>query len=128
MIARRLLPMGTKRAARVKEAMKKEISDILQREIKDPGIGFVTLTDVEVSKDLRYVNVYVSVYGSEESKKESMEALERAKGFIRTEIGKRIRLRHTPEISFHFDDSMERSERIFRILKEVAPSQEGEPQ
>ena len=57
-----------------------------------------------------------------------MEALERAKGFIRTEIGKRIRLRHTPEISFHFDDSMERSERIFRILKEVAPSQEGEPQ
>ena len=120
--------MGTKRAARVKEAMKKEISDILQREIKDPGIGFVTLTDVEVSKDLRYVNVYVSVYGSQESKTESMEALERAKGFIRTEIGKRIRLRHTPEISFHFDDSMERSERIFRILKEVAPSQEGEPQ
>jgi len=128
MIARRLLPMGTKRAARVKEAMKKEISDILQREIKDPGIGFVTLTDVEVSKDLRYVNVYVSVYGSQESKTESMEALERAKGFIRTEIGKRIRLRHTPEINFHFDDSMERSERIFRILKEFAPSPEGETQ
>ncbi|MGI6035799.1 MAG: 30S ribosome-binding factor RbfA [Limnochordia bacterium] len=119
--------MGIKRAARVREAMKKEIGDILQREIKDPGLGFVTLTDVEVSKDLRYVNAYVSVYGSQESKKESMEALERATGFIRTEIGKRIRLRYTPEISFHFDDSMERSERIFRILKEVAPSQEDEP-
>ncbi|NMB45588.1 MAG: 30S ribosome-binding factor RbfA [Firmicutes bacterium] len=131
------------RVQRVREAIKQETSDIIQQ-MKDPRIGFVTVTDAEVSRDLRHVKIFVSVLGDEESKKASLEGLERATGYIRTEIGQRIRLRHTPEIIFRWDESLERGARISRILRdlkeedadikaedgasavEVPPSSEGE--
>src|SRR5690606_15860806 len=110
--------MAGLRVERVREELKKEASDII-RKLKDPRIGFVTVTDVEVSGDLRHVKIFVSVYGDETEKSATMEALERASGFVRTEVGRRIRLRHTPEIRFVFDASMERGARIFQLLREV---------
>lgn len=110
--------MAGQRVERVREEIKKEASDIIRR-LKDPRVGFVTVTDVEVSGDLRHVKVFVSVYGDEESQSETMMALSNATGFVRTEIGRRIRLRHTPEIQFKIDESMERGARIFKLLKEV---------
>lgn len=107
------------RAQRLSELMKKEISDIIQKGIKDPRIGFVTVTDVDVSNDLRSAKVFVSVFGSDDEKLRTLEGLESAKGFIRSEIGKRISLRFTPEIIFRFDESIARSARILELLKTV---------
>lgn len=113
------------RAQRVGEEIKKEVSEII-REMKDPRIGFVTVVDVEVSNDLRHGKIFVSVYGEEESKKDSLAGLEAATGFIRSELGRRIRLRHTPEILFRLDSSIERGARINQILNEIGPLQDTE--
>lgn len=112
------------RVERLAEAIKKELSDLLHQEIKDPRIGFTTITDVEVSADLRHAKIYVSVYGSEEEQRSTMEALRRAQGFIRTELGRRIQLRHVPEISFKLDDSIRRGARVIELLEEVRGSGE----
>lgn len=111
------------RVQRVREEIKKEVSEII-REMKDPRIGFVTVVDVEVSNDLRHAKIFVSVYGEEAVKKESLAGLEAATGFIRTEIGRRIRLRHTPEILFRLDNSIERGARINQLLSEIGPTKE----
>ncbi|MHB8156989.1 MAG: 30S ribosome-binding factor RbfA [Desulfocucumaceae bacterium] len=107
------------RPGRLSEAIKKEVSDILKNEIKDPRLGFVTITLVEVSGDLRYARVFVSVLGSEDEQKATSLVLERAVGYIRSEIGKRIRLRYTPEIIFKLDNSIERGTRIIKLMEEV---------
>ncbi len=107
------------RAHRVGEQMKKELGDIIGRKIKDPRIGFVTVTDVQVSGDLQQAKVYISVLGDEKAKEETLKALTKATGFIRSEIGQRIRLRKTPEIYFEFDESLEYGSRIESILKEL---------
>ncbi|NMB11117.1 MAG: 30S ribosome-binding factor RbfA [Firmicutes bacterium] len=106
------------RVQRVREAIKQEASDIIQQ-MKDPRIGFVTVTDAEVSRDLRHVKIFVSVLGDEESRRTSLEGLERATGYIRSELGQRIRLRHTPEIVFRWDESLERGARISKILQDL---------
>ncbi|MGI9952028.1 30S ribosome-binding factor RbfA [Moorellaceae bacterium AZ2] len=107
------------RAERVAEQMKKEIAQILQDEIKDPRIGFVTVTAVELSNDLQHAKVYVSIYGDDQEKKQTLEALARATGFVRREIGRRIKLRLTPEIVFKFDESIEHGDRIARLLSRI---------
>ncbi|NLJ24339.1 MAG: 30S ribosome-binding factor RbfA [Firmicutes bacterium] len=106
------------RVQRVREAIKQEASDIIQQ-MKDPRIGFVTVTDAEVSRDLRHVKIFISVLGDEETKRTSFEGLERATGYIRSEIGQRIRLRHTPEIIFRWDESIERGARISQLLQDL---------
>jgi len=106
------------RVQRVREAIKQEASDII-RKMKDPRVAFVTVTDAEVSRDLRHVKIFVSVLGDDESKRSAMEGLERATGYIRSEIGQRIRLRHTPEIIFRWDESIERGARISQLLREL---------
>lgn len=116
--------MSVPRTARVREEIKKEASDIIQRRLKDPRIGFTTVTDVEVSQDLRHVKIFVSVLGNEEAIAQTLEGLERAKGFIRTEIGRRIRLRHTPEIQLVLDRSIERGTRVMQLIKQVGSQQE----
>jgi ribosome-binding factor A len=113
------------RAQRLRELIKKEVSDLIQRGIKDPRIGFVTVTDVEVSADLRNVKIFVSVYGDEQEKMRTLEGLNSAKGFIRSELGQRISLRFTPEIYFKFDESIERSARIMELLKELETNAGG---
>ena len=107
------------RANRVGEQMKKEMSDIIGRKIKDPRIGFVTVTDVEVTADLQHAIVYISVLGDEEQKEKTLKGLSQAKGFIRSEIGQRIRLRKTPEISFEFDESIMYGHRIDTLIHQI---------
>ncbi|MCK8816481.1 30S ribosome-binding factor RbfA [Natroniella sulfidigena] len=109
--------MARNRSQRVGELIKQEVSDLLQKEIKDPRIGFVTVTDVEVSGDLRHAKVFVSILDG--NKEETMEGLQATEGFVRREIGQRIRLRHTPEIIFRYDDSIEKGTRIFEILENI---------
>lgn len=107
------------RANRVGEQMKKELGDIIGRKIKDPRIGFVTVTDVEVSGDLQQAKVFISVLGDETQRENTLKGLAKAKGFIRTEIGQRIRLRKTPEIIFEFDESIDYGNRIETLLHEI---------
>jgi len=118
--------MVRRRARRVSEQLKTELSDILRLDMKDPRLGFVSIVDVEVSGDLRHAKVYVSVLGSDEDQVDTMTALESANGFIRTELGKRMRLRHTPELVFLLDKSMERGQRIERILRELNDEETAE--
>jgi ribosome-binding factor A len=107
------------RANRVGEQMKKELSDIIGRKIKDPRIGFVTVTDVQVTGDLQQATVFISVLGDDEQKENTLKGLAKAKGFIRTEIGNRIRLRKTPEIIFEFDESIDYGNRIETLLHQL---------
>ena len=93
-------------------------------ELKDPRIGFVTLTSVDVADDLSHAKVYVSVLGTEEEGNASLDALNRAAGFIRSEIGKRVRLRHTPSIVFKYDPSIQHGAHIAKLLKDVGASDE----
>lgn len=111
--------MSKLRANRVAEQMKKELGDILTRKIKDPRIGFVTITDVEVTGDLQQAKIFISVLGDDSEKQETLAGLSKAKGFIRSEIGSRIRLRKTPEIFFAFDEALEYGNRIETILHEL---------
>jgi ribosome-binding factor A len=99
--------------------MKQEIADILMRKIKDPRIGFVTVTDVDVADDIRNATVYVSVYGSDADKQNSLKGLRSAAPFIRSELGKRMRLRYLPELLFRFDATVERGAHIMELLHEI---------
>jgi ribosome-binding factor A len=114
--------MSELRANRVAEQMKKELGDIISRKIKDPRVGFVTVTDVEVTGDLQQAKVYISVLGEEKQKHNTLLGLSKAKGFIRSEIGKRIRLRKTPELAFEFDEAVDQGNRIEHLLKELNDS------
>lgn len=107
------------RSERLAEAIKKEISDLLRDEIKDPRIGFVSITSVKVSKDLRYADIYTSVYGEPDEQKAAIEALKKAQGFIRSELSKRIRLRYTPEITFKLDQSIGHGVHLIKLMEEV---------
>jgi ribosome-binding factor A len=109
----------THRSQRIAEELKNEISVIIAQEIKDPRVGFATVTDVKLSPDMRYARVLVSVLGSPEEKQETFEALVRAARFIRRLIGARIRLRHTPELSFAYDDSIEQGDKMMRLFDEI---------
>lgn len=106
------------RPERLAEVIKKEMADLL-RQMKDPRVGFVTVTTVEVSPDLRYAKVFLSVLGSAEEQDNSLKALRRAQGFVRTELGKRIRLRYTPEVSFVLDHSIGEGARLIQIIDEI---------
>jgi ribosome-binding factor A len=111
--------MAKFRTGRVGEQIKKEISGLIQTELKDPRIGFITVTGVDVTNDLSLARVYLSILGSEEQKEETLHAIGRAKGFLRSELGRRIRLRHTPEIEFRFDHSIEYGSRIEGLLQQI---------
>jgi ribosome-binding factor A len=112
------------RSERLAEVIKKEVSDLL-RQMKDPRVGFVTVTMVDVSSDLRYAKVFVSTLGSDEEQDTTLKALQRAQGFVRTELGKRIRLRYIPEVSFILDNSIEEGVRIIRIIDDIGKGQPG---
>ncbi len=111
--------MSFKRADKVAEAIKREVSVMLTQEVKDPGIHFVTVTTVETADDLRNANIYVSILGDKETRLESMKGLERAKGFLRSELGKRLQLRYAPQIHFRLDESLDHAFKIRGILNEL---------
>jgi len=114
--------MAKVRVGRVGEQIKKELSLIIQKELKDPRIGFITVTGVEVTSDLSQAKVFLSVLGSEEQKEATLAALARGKGFLRSELGKRVLLRHTPELIFKFDSSIEYGSRIESLLEQINAS------
>jgi ribosome-binding factor A len=122
--------MEGKRSEKVADLIQKEISQMLVKSIKDPRIGFVTITKVSVSEDCRFAKVYFSVAGTLAERERSMEGLDSAKGFVRKELGRRIRLRYTPEILFQFDPSIEYAihmgELIQTIQKEKEPNGDEE--
>lgn len=107
------------RIEKLQELIKQEMSKMLLKELKDPRIGFVTVTDVEMTGDLREAKIYVSIMGGEEQVKNSLEGLNSALGFIRREIGQRVRLRFTPEISFALDTSLDYGDHIQKLLLQV---------
>ena len=107
------------RIEKLQELIKQEMGKMLLKELKDPRIGFVTVTDVEMTGDLREAKIYVSVMGGEEQVRSSLEGLNSALGFIRREIGQRIRLRFTPEISFALDTSLDYGDHIQKLLLQV---------
>ena len=111
--------MAKVRVEKLQELMKQEISDIIFHELKDPRIGFVTVTSVACTEDLREAKLYVSVMGDDKKARDTLNGLNSSLGFVRREIGKRIRLRFTPEISFALDTSLSYSDHIQRLLNEI---------
>jgi len=106
------------RPERVQEAFRREISSIIQKEIKDPRMGFITVTKVEVSKDLKNAYVYYSVLNQKEEMN-TMHALRSSKGYIRKLVGDRIKMRYVPDITFRLDKSMENTRRVYDILDKI---------
>jgi ribosome-binding factor A len=111
--------MQGKRLDRVNQLIKEEVSMILQRELKDPRLGFVTVTEVDTSKDLRQAKIFVSVLGGDEQWKASITGLTSARGFIRNWLRQHLELRVTPELIFRPDRSMEHAARIQSLLKDL---------
>ena len=91
----------SQRNQRLSEEIRRELSDIIQREVKDPRLGFLSITTVELSRDFSHAKVFVSVYGDEQERNKTLEGLTKAAGFIRTELGKRIRIRHTQNLPLY---------------------------
>ena len=112
--------MTEQRAQRVAEKIKREVSEILIKDLKDPRVaGFISITDVNVTRDLSHAKIYVSIFGNEEEQQKTFEALKSAVGFLRSEIGHRVRLRHTPEITVHLDQSIAYGAHINKLLHEM---------
>ena len=118
--------MGENRIQRISNLIKKEVAEMLLREVKDPRIGMVTITGVTVSKDLRIAHIYYSALGSEKQIQDSAIGLRQATKFIQREIGRRIRMRYTPAIDFQFDHSLEYGSHIDKILKDLSVPKEEE--
>ena len=121
--------MTTRRQRQVAELLHEEISLLIQRRVRDPRLGFVTVTGVEMSPDLRVAHVYVSVLGSDDEAQASLDSLSRAAGFFRRELGASLSLRYLPELNFRPDDTLERALRIDQLLdslQEETPEDDAE--
>ena len=115
----------TERTRRLDELLREEISQVIRREVDDPRIGFLTITDVEVAPDLRHATVWVSVIGSADEKKQTLRALSRAMPFVRGRLGK-LRLKRIPEFHVKEDDTAVRGTRVMKILEELEQGGTGE--
>ena len=109
----------SQRMDRVDELLRQEIGDLLAKELADPRIGFVTITDVETSPDLRHAKVWISVIGGGSDRVESVRALQASMGFVRHELGKRLRIKRIPALHIELDDSAERGTRVLHLLQEL---------
>ena len=109
----------TARTDRIDQLLRQEIGQILERDVQDPRIGFVTVTDVETAPDLSTARVWVSVIGQPEERQRTMRALERAMPFVRHELGSRIRIRRIPELHLRTDDTAQRGTRVLQLLAEL---------
>ncbi len=109
------------RLERINSLIRQEMSELLQRQVKDPRLGsFITVTEVVTSADLKHAKVFVSSISIEEEKKEVLSALASASGFFRRELANRLKLRSTPELSFHWDDSIEHGAHLLQLIDEIA--------
>jgi ribosome-binding factor A len=116
--------MEGKRSEKVGDLIQKEISQMLLKSIKDPRIGFVTITRVTVSEDCRFAKVFFSVAGTQAQRESSMKGLDSAKGYVRRELGRRIRLRYTPDIMFQFDPSIEYAIHVEELIQSIHQGKE----
>ncbi len=116
----------SRRIERVNNLIRQEISELLQRQVKDPRLGgFVTVTQVSTSPDLRHAKIFISIIGTEEEKEEALEAFAVASGFLRKELGARLRLRRSPELSFHYDDSIDQGTHVLQLISQIATDVTG---
>lgn len=115
---------NNQRAARVGEEIRELLANLIRTEVKDPRVGFVSIVKVDVAGDLRHAKVYVSVMGDEAQKRDSVKGLANAAGFLRSEIGKNLRLRYMPELHFVLDESIEHGQRIAQLLVQVQKDQQ----
>ncbi len=111
--------MSELRVRKVQEFIKQEVSQMLLHDLKDPRLGFVTVTEVKVTGDLREAKIYVSLFGKEAEKKASLETLNKSRGFVRRELGQRLKIYYTPEISFEEDSSLDYGMHIDSLLRKV---------
>jgi ribosome-binding factor A len=116
--------MSRRRAERVGEAVREVIAELLLRDIKDPRIGMITLTTVDLTDDLRHAKVYFSSAGDDAARQRSLHGLRSAAGFIRAQVTRRLQLRYAPEITFLFDPGLEAAERLSMLLRDVRPKDE----
>jgi ribosome-binding factor A len=120
--------MTSDRMRRVNEAMREVLSAAITSELKDPRVGFVTVTAVETSPDLRHARVFVSVLGNPGERRRSLKAMDSARGFLQRRVGSELRMKHTPQIQFVYDETPERGMRINELLQAEAGEQRREPE
>lgn len=113
--------MASRRVEQVAGLLRTELSEVVRREVHDPRVGFITITAVDVSPDLKNARVFVSCLGTEEEQRESLRALRHASGFLRTTLGGRLRMRAIPHLDFKLDSSMAEAEEVQRVLIQLAP-------
>ncbi len=117
--------MSSHRIERVNTLIRREISELIQHHLRDPRLAeFVTVTDVETTADLKHSKVFVSSIGGQKDEAGVLAALTAAAGYLRSELARRVRLRYMPELSFHWDNSIERGDRILRLLDQVSAEHE----
>jgi ribosome-binding factor A len=115
--------VSARRNERLAEEIREDVARIVGQ-LKDPRIGFVTVTRVDLTPDLRTAHVHVGILGGENRDK-TLAGLRQASGFVRRELGRRIHVRHTPEIAFHYDEGLDATDRVARLLEEVRPGGEA---
>jgi ribosome-binding factor A len=116
----------SQRTDRLDSQIQQELMDLLQREMKDPRVGFATITRVETARDLGHARVWVSVYGTDEDQARSLDALRDAAPWLRRRLGERLHIRHVPELSVRRDESIESGDRVLRLLRELEDERERE--
>src|ERR671926_396845 len=110
--------MPSIRQAKVGEMIKRELAEILQREMRDPRLAMVSVTDVEVARDFTVAKVFISVIGDDQEKADALKALQGASGFLRGQLGRRIELRTVPSLTFRYDTGIERGARVYELLRQ----------
>lgn len=122
--------MIKRRSERLAEEIREEVARMIASELKDPRLGFVTVTRVELAHDLGYCRVHVGVLGGEAEREKSLVALRSAAGFVRRELGRRLRIHHSPEIDFRYDKGLDATDRVARLLQEDAErvKAQGDPE
>lgn len=115
------------RPARVGDQVRQELAELIAREVHDPGIGFLTITRVKLTPDLQQARVFYTTIGDDRQRGETFKALRRATPFLRRQVGRRLRLKHVPELQFLYDESIEQQDRIERIIQDIHTEREEHP-
>lgn len=119
------MPKEYSRSQRVTEQIRRELAELIRLEVKDPRVGFITLTDVEITPDYAHAKVFFTSMTGEEGLDEILVGLRRASGFLRRELGKRVRIHTTPELHFHYDKSVEQGSRLSQLIDDVVREDEA---
>ncbi|HRP75616.1 MAG TPA: 30S ribosome-binding factor RbfA [Rhodocyclaceae bacterium] len=119
------MPKEFSRSQRIAEQIRRELAELIRLEVKDPRVGFITLTDVEITPDYAHAKVYFTSMTGEQGLDEILTGLRRASGFLRRELGRRVRIHTTPELHFHYDKSVEEGSRLSQLIDKVVREDEA---